>query len=82
MVGHKAKDSDIMPFIHTIKIEGPQGEVVRVQGLFDEGGLINTMCLTIFEKVKKWLGPGTVSKLKLRMANGFVSHPRPTGQAM
>ena len=71
-VGYKAKEAHITPFIHTIKIEGPQGEVVRIRGLFNKGALVNTMSSTVFEKVKMRLGPGTVSNQKLRMENGFV----------
>jgi len=71
-VGCEPKDAVTVPFIHTIKLEGPRGEVVRVRGLFDEGALVNAMCSTVFEKVKKWLGHGIVSNRRLRMANGSV----------
>ena len=71
-VGHERKVKETLPFIHIIKFEGPQGEVVRIRGLFDGGALVNVMCSTVFDKVKKRLRSGVTSKLKLRMANGSI----------
>jgi len=55
-----------------LSLEGPKGEAVRIRGLFDDGALVNVMCSTIFDKVKKRIGPGVTSKRQLRMANGSV----------
>ena len=55
-----------------LSLKGPKGEAVRTRGLFDDGALLNVMFSTIFDKVKKRLGPGTTSKQQLRMANGSI----------
>jgi len=71
-VGLESKNTDTIPFIHNINLEGPKGEIVRVRGLFDDGALVNAMCLTVFDKVKERLGLGIPSTRRLRMANGLV----------
>ena len=71
-VGHEQKKKDTLPFIHLLSLEGPKGEAVRIRGLFDDGALVNVMCSTIFDKVKRRLGLGVTSKRQLQMANGTV----------
>ena len=71
-VGYEQKKKATLPFIHMLSLEGPKGEVVRIRGLFDDGALVNAMCSSVFEKVKKRLGRGIPSKRQLRMANGSV----------
>ena len=41
-----------VPFMHWVWLHGPQGEVVRVNTLFDRGVMVGTMCASVFEKVK------------------------------
>ena len=40
------------PFTHWLWIHGPQGEVVRVNSLFDGGAMVGAMCSSVFEKIK------------------------------
>ena len=60
------------PFIHQIRIQGPQGEVVRVWATFDEGALMEAMSTETFEKAKHRMGALAPSSLLLRMANGTI----------
>ena len=61
-----------VPFQHTLRLLGPQGEVVRVSALFDGCAMVSAMCATIFDKVKHRLGHWTKSKRRLRMGNGVI----------
>ena len=61
-VGHEQRKKDTLPFIHMLSLKGPKGEAIHIQGLFDDGALVNVMCSTIFDKVKKHFGLGTTSK--------------------
>ena len=45
-----------------INLEGPKGKVVCIWGLFDDGALVNIMCSSVFDKIKKCLGLGVNSK--------------------
>ena len=40
------------PFIHSVTLQGPQGEVVCIQGVFDDGATINMIDSRIFTLVK------------------------------
>jgi hypothetical protein len=64
-VGYEQKKKTTLPFIHMLSLEGPKGKVVRIRGLFDDGALVNAMCSTVFDKVKRRLGPGVTSKRQL-----------------
>ena len=46
--------------------------MVRIRGLFDDGALVNVMCSSVFNKIKKRLSSGVNSKRQLRMANGSI----------
>jgi hypothetical protein len=43
-----------------------------VHAIFDDGAMIGTMCITIFEKVKHWLHGWCPSKHMLHMVNGVL----------
>ena len=60
------------PFIHQIRLHGPQGEVVRVWALFDDGAMREAMSTKVFERVKHRLSPTSPSQIFLRMANGSI----------
>jgi hypothetical protein len=59
-VGHEKRRNDdgeeAQPFIHNVKLLGPQGEVVRVWGMFDDGAMVAAMCSRVFARVKHRLG--------------------------
>lgn len=77
-VGHshtskpQLENGEAIPFIHRIELEGPQGEIVRIRALFDDGAMVSAMCTSIFEKVKHRLCNWSTSDRRLRMANGSV----------
>lgn len=62
----------IKPFVHQVQLLGPQGEIVCVWGLFDEGAMREAMSTTMFNKVKHRLGQSSPSSITLRMADGTL----------
>ena len=74
-MGAKEKEkrkNNTTPFVHQIRLHGPQGEVVRVWATFDEGALMEAMSTATFERVKHRTGALLPSHLLLRMANGTI----------
>jgi hypothetical protein len=78
-VGHKTvtrtmcEDPETeIPFSHQIKLHGPQGEIVRLQALFDGAVMVAVMCVSLFNQVKHRLGNWQPSRKLLRMANGTL----------
>ena len=61
-----------VPFQHTIRLLGPQGEIVRVSALFDGCAMVSAMCATVFQKVKHRLGEWRKSMKQLRMGDGTL----------
>ena len=61
-----------VPFQHTLRLLGPQGEVVRVSALFDGCAMTSVMCASVFEKVKHRLGHWSSSTKQLRMGDGTI----------
>ena len=59
-------------FIHQIRLHGPQGEVVQVWALFDEGAMREAMSTKMFERVKHRLAQMSPSHIFLRMADGSI----------
>jgi hypothetical protein len=55
-----------------LNLLGPQGEIVRVEALFDGCAMVSAMCTTVFEKVKHRLGEWGRSEKQLRMGNGVI----------
>lgn len=70
--GSREAHHECQPFQQHILFAGPQGEVVWVKALFDEGAMVSAMCATAFEKVKHCLGNWGVSVKQLRMANSTL----------
>jgi hypothetical protein len=77
-VGHKEVtrrmcDTGIeVPFQHTLKLLGPQGEIVRTAALFDGCAMVSVMCASVFEQVKHRLGEWKKSRKRLRMGDGTI----------
>jgi hypothetical protein len=61
-----------LPFLQNTSCVGPQGEIVQVKALFDEGAMISTMCSVTFNKVKHRLGNWAPSSKSLCMANRTI----------
>ena len=57
--------SPVKPFLHQVVCNGPNGEIVRVRGLFDDGAMVGVMDLMVFSKIRKCLGSITPSKRRL-----------------
>ncbi|KIJ58243.1 hypothetical protein HYDPIDRAFT_61227, partial [Hydnomerulius pinastri MD-312] len=72
--GDKPYPGQCRPFLQHISFAGPQGEVVRVKALFDDGAMVGAMCSSFFHKVKHRLGNWGLSTRRLRMANGSIVH--------
>lgn len=66
------RTGEAVPFIHQVKLEGPNGELVRIRALFDDGAMVPAMCSSIFDKVKHRLHNFQPSVKHLRMANGTI----------
>jgi len=60
------------PFIHQVRLHGPQGEIVRIWANVDDGAMREVMSSSMFEKVKHRLGTASPSSQLLRVANGAV----------
>ena len=60
------------PFIHQVLFNGPNGEIVRIQGLFDNSAMVRVMDSMVFSKVKNRLGHIIPPKHRLQMANGAI----------
>ena len=45
--------SAVKPFLHQVLFDGPNGEIVRVRGLFDDGAMVGVMDLKVFTQVRK-----------------------------
>ena len=61
-----------VPFVHGITVNGPQGRIVRVWGVFDSGAMVNAMCSAVYDSIKHRLSPLRLSKHQLHMADGTI----------
>jgi hypothetical protein len=68
----KDEHSDIrtLPFIHPVELKGEKGIPANVNGLFDDGALVNSICKTVFPVLRNTLGALTPSSKTSRMADG------------
>ena len=46
-----------VPFVHGITVNGTQGRIVRVRGVFDSGAMVNAMCSAVYDSIKHRLSP-------------------------
>ena len=49
-------------FVHRITLNGPKGSVVHVRGVFDSGAMVNTLCSSVYNKIKHQLSKLQPSK--------------------
>ena len=68
----KGEIKDTKPFVHQVRLHGPQGEVVRVWANVDDGAMKEVMSKEKFQMVKHRLGRATPSRQLLRVANGVI----------
>jgi hypothetical protein len=71
-LGKGGELSQAKPFIHQVQLHRPQGEIVRVWALFDEGAMREAMSTRNFQESKHRLGTLLPSSLALRMADGSI----------
>jgi hypothetical protein len=71
-LGKKGELGQAKPFIHQVQLHGPQGKIVRVWALFDEGAMREAMSTRKFHESKHRLGTLLPSSLALRMADGSI----------
>ncbi|KDQ50106.1 hypothetical protein JAAARDRAFT_110759, partial [Jaapia argillacea MUCL 33604] len=60
------------PFTHQVIFKGLNGEVVRVNGIFDDGTMVAAMSEKVYQRVKHRLGNWSALTRQLRMADGTV----------
>ena len=58
------------PFVHAVELKGQNGGTSSVEGLFDNGALVNSICKNTFRSLRNALGPLTPSSKILWMADG------------
>lgn len=61
------------PFIQFVALHGPQGEIVRLKALVDDGAMVNVMDEKVWRRVGHRLGSLRTSNRQLRMANGALT---------
>lgn len=69
-VGYGEESVRSVPFVHTVCLMGPRGEVVRIRSVFDDGAMLNAIDAGVFEMVKGRLAGMMESSKILRMADG------------
>jgi hypothetical protein len=72
VVGGITLEDPVHPFIHPVELEGEKGSVTKVNGLFDDGAMVNSICKDAFALMKSTLGKLTTSERSLRMADGTI----------
>ena len=60
------------PFVHQVRLHGPQGEIVQIWANIDDGAMKEVMSLSMFRKVKHRLGAVAPLSQLLRVANGTI----------
>jgi hypothetical protein len=43
-------------FMCGIEVEGPEGELVRIRALEDDGAMVNAMCMALYGRVRHRIG--------------------------
>jgi hypothetical protein len=69
-LGSEDKQWNSVPFVHTIKLNGLKGEVIRLTSTFDNGAMASTVDLKMFQNVKHHLNPLQKSNCILHIADG------------
>jgi len=72
VVGGTTLESLVHPFVHPVGLEGETGSVVEIDGLFDDGAMVNSICKDTFVLKKDALGKLTTSEKLLCMADGTI----------
>ena len=69
-VGGNTSDIAVRPFVHAVRLKGEKGVALEIDGLFDDGAMVNSICNDTFALSKDKLGELAPSRRTLRMADG------------
>jgi len=72
VVGGIMLEDPVHPFIHPVGLEGEKGSVTKVNGLFDDRAMVNSICKDAFVLMKSTLGKLTTSEKSLHMADSTI----------
>jgi hypothetical protein len=70
--GTPSEEEPTNPFVHPVELRGEAGDMVKIDGLFNDGAMVNSICEKIFALMKYALGELAASKKALRMADGTI----------
>ena len=70
--GIPSEEEPTNPFVHPVELRGEAGGMVKIEGLFDDGAMVNSISEKIFALVKDALGELAASEKALRMADGTI----------
>jgi hypothetical protein len=60
------------PFVHPVELRGKAGGMVKIEGLFNDGAMVNSICEKIFTLMKDALGELAALEKALRMVDGTI----------
>lgn len=69
-VGDVSTNLRTRPFMHGVGLKGKKGILAEMQGLFDDGAMVNSICRNAFASMENRLGNLSPSSRTLRMADG------------
>jgi hypothetical protein len=80
----KDRFQHIQPLIHMVGLKGKSGLMTKVEGLFDDGALVNSICNSMFATLRDQLGELIPSNKTLLMADGaqILSHGQWVGDVI
>ncbi|KAF7373139.1 p-loop containing nucleoside triphosphate hydrolase protein [Mycena sanguinolenta] len=71
--GEAREEKNSVPFIQNVQLGGPQGEIVRMRGVVDDGAMVSAIDSKAYERVKHRLAGLEKSARVLRMADGRLT---------
>ena len=75
-------ETAMQPFVHEVELEDKKGIMSKIEGLFDDGAMVNSICKSTFAVLQNKLGPLTPSLKTLWMADGTHIALNGSGQEM
>ncbi|KAF8198661.1 hypothetical protein K438DRAFT_1583890, partial [Mycena galopus ATCC 62051] len=71
--GEAGGEKNSVPFVQNVQLGGPQGEIVRMRGVVDDGAMVSAIDSKVYERVKHRLAGLGRSARVLRMADGRLT---------
>ncbi|KIM92457.1 hypothetical protein PILCRDRAFT_57292, partial [Piloderma croceum F 1598] len=72
VVGGITAEETEHPFVHPVELKSETGDAVKIDGLFDNGAMVNSISKKTFIAAKNLLGELATSEKSLRMADGTI----------